>query len=364
MQKAKYLGAVVAIGVAVALTYYLFEASVHNAIHFVWYGLFDTESQRWLVPILCVAITTAYFAIQHLLDPKNEHIETHGLGHAPKATLTNFVNILIIGFLSLLAGASLGPEAVLVPACIVIATYLGKRFTHQDSGPAMFGLIGFVALFTAFFHSFFIGMLSLVLVKRQFNIKLSLPLITAAAIGSATTYLVLEQLTDKAYVNFPAYTWNIELSTLLMLTLIGLGGYLSVYLLSATNHLADNFTVKFNDRIWWQRALLAGGVLSVIYLLGGNLVEFTGNESIVPLFSRVQELGVIGLLWVILIKIVAVSWSRASGYRGGLIFPMVFVVAAITAVAQLVYADFNLIYGIIAGVIGLFVADRKVKALV
>ncbi len=42
----------------------------------------------------------------------------------PKATISSYVKVLGIGFMSLVAGASPGPEAVLVPACVLIGSIL------------------------------------------------------------------------------------------------------------------------------------------------------------------------------------------------------------------------------------------------
>ena len=86
---------------------------------------------------------------------------------------------------------------------------------------------------------------------------------------------------------------------------------------------------------WWLRGLVAASGLSALYLLGGPLVEFTGNKSIVPMLNQAASLGAIGLIWLVVIKTATISWSKAMGYRGGLIFPTVFIASTLVAIAQL-----------------------------
>ena len=96
-----------------ALIYFYFEAAVHQGIELVWTDWLNTETRRWLVVPLCVVMSLIFFGVQHYLDPNSEKKESHGLGAMPGPTPANFAKVLFIGFLSLVAGASLGPEAIL-----------------------------------------------------------------------------------------------------------------------------------------------------------------------------------------------------------------------------------------------------------
>ncbi|MEJ0073381.1 MAG: hypothetical protein WDN27_04875 [Candidatus Saccharibacteria bacterium] len=167
MRALKILVAAAFVGAGVAITYYYFEYAVRHSISYVWQDVFDTDHRRFLVLPLCLVLTLAYFGLQHALDPKSEKHESHGLGDAPPPTAVNFIKVLGIGFLSLLAGASLGPEAILVPACILLGQYIGKQ-ALGNSKPAiqLLGAAGFIALLAAFFNSFFVGLLSVLLIKK------------------------------------------------------------------------------------------------------------------------------------------------------------------------------------------------------
>ncbi len=142
-------------------------------------------------------------------------------------------------------------------------------------------------------------------------------------------------------------------------------GFLSIQLVSAVHDLADNVTSKpLKRHSWIVHAIVASVGLTCLYLIGGPLVEFTGNKSIVPMFEQASSLGLIGLVWILIVKSIAIAWSKALGYRGGMIFPTIFLASVLVAITQLYVSDLNGIYGIIAVVVGAFIANRKTRILV
>jgi H+/Cl- antiporter ClcA len=364
MKSLKILLLTILVGIGVAITYFYFEAAIHHSVNYVWDDLFDTENQRLMVVPICLSITLAYFAVQHLLDKRSEDHESQGLGSAPEPTVANFVKILLIGFLSLLAGASLGPEAILVPSCVLLGSFVGLKLLSEDKkGAKLLGMAGFIALFAAFFNSFFVGLLSLLLIKRQFKLNLNTKLVIFAAVASASTVATLNLLDSSAYIRTPDYSWSINFASLAMIAALALAGYFTTYILKFA-HTAGEIIIKpVKQQAWWLHAIVAGAGLSLLYLFGGSLVQFTGNESVTPLLEQSAELGLVGLAWIFIVKIAAISWSKASGYRGGLVFPSAFAASVLVATAQLYVSDLNFIYGLIAAMAGIIAADSKVKFL-
>lgn len=128
MKNLRLLFGVALTGVVVAIIYTLFEGAVHHSINYIWDDMFNSDTERLLVVPLALILGFIFFASQHILDSKSENHESHSLGGEPiKPTLRNVAVILFVGFLSLVAGASLGPEAVLVPACTTIGAYIGIK---------------------------------------------------------------------------------------------------------------------------------------------------------------------------------------------------------------------------------------------
>lgn len=368
MKKIGLLLGVAVVGVLVAITYHLFENAVHGAISLVWYDWFNTSQNRIFVLPLAMGISLAFFGIQHVLDAKSEKHQEHGLGEMPASNLVNFAKVLLIGFFSLLAGASLGPEAILVPACMILGGMIGQRLVGggEKSEPLvkLFSAAGIMALFTAFFNSALVGVLSLLLVMRQAKVKFQPILLIVAIISSVASYFTLQLIEAEAYVPLPEYNWSLTLNTVLIsILLLGIG-YVLVVAMDKVVRLFQGVREYSAFSVWWVRGLLAGGVLGAIYLVGGPLVEFTGNLSIQPLFADAASIGLGGLLLILAAKIAAIGWSKAIGYRGGMIFPTIFLAAVVVAIIQVFVKDYNLIYGMIAVIVGALVANKKNHTLV
>ena len=223
--------------------------------------------------------------------------------------------------------------------------------------------MGIVALFTAFFHSFIIGFLAILLVIKQTKSRFTIPLVVLGAVNAGVTYLILKLLDSKEAITLPAYSWEIGFSTILWSVALVVAGFILIYLLSCLSKRFDKIYTYVYSKEWWLRAGIAAAGLSLLYLLGGPLVQFTGNQSIVPLFEQAHALGLLGIAWIILIKVAAIAWSKALGYKGGLIFPTIFLAAALVACLQLYVSDFNLIYGFIAVMTGAIIANFKTGVL-
>ena len=365
MERAKILLTTFVIGLGVALTYYLFEGAVHQSIQLIWNDWLNTGATRWLVVPACLVIGLLYFGVQHRLDPRSEGHESHGLGDTPSPTATNFTKVLAIGFMSLLAGASLGPEAILVPACTILGSYIGLTLIDADKQTSkLLGMAGFIALFAAFFNSFWAGMFGLLLVRKRANLKLSLGLVIVAVVAAASTVWLLGILDTKAYVSLPPTTWHFDIRSLFALIVLLGAGYAVTYGIGWVHQAAHAARQHVQQLPWWGLSIVASSGLAALYLLGGSLVEFTGNKSIIPMLHQAAGLGTLGLLWLVVVKIAAIGWSKALGYRGGMIFPTIFVASVLVAIAHNEVNELNFIYGLLAVLIGALVADRKVNILV
>lgn len=362
--KALKLGlGVVITGVMVALIYYYFESFVHGSLNAVWYDWFNTAGSRWLVVPLCLVGAFLFFGFQHILDPGSEAHESHGLGQEPSPTLLNLGKVLFIGYFSLVAGASLGPEAILVPACMIAGGYIGKKLFYDNRLVKLLSMAGFVALFAAFFHSFIAGLLGMLLVKKQTKLQLNPIIITVSVIASATTYFTLKLLDGSAYLKLPAYSYGISFEGALVLVLLAAAGFIAIMFLGNLHTVFLKLKQGLHKQNWVTRGLLAGIGLAILYLLGGTLVQFTGNESIVPMFEKAASLGYVGLFWILIVKLAAIGWSKAMGYRGGMIFPTIFVASVMIAIAQTAFHDVNFIYGLLAVLVGAFAADKRAQVL-
>lgn len=366
MKQLKLLVSCVVVGVVVALIYFLFEYAVHHSITYIWDTLFQTENYRLVVLPLCVGLTIVYFGLQHYLDPKSEKHEKHGLGSEKViATPQALSTVLLLGYFSLIAGASLGPEAVLVPACMIAGTMLGiKLFSNDTQAIKVLGAAAIMALMASFFHSIAVGVLSLLLIKKVAKVAITFPLILVSLIASASAVFTLQLIsTSPSYFEFPEMTWKVAVIDAVAGAILIVLGYGATFALKFVHAQMMRFHDISQQYTWFMRALVVGLVLALLYLAGGALVEFTGNESIVPMLSDATTLGIIGLVWVIIVKLLAIGWSKAMGYRGGLIFPMIFLASTLVAIMQLIFKDVNFGIALIATMVGILAAEKKAKIL-
>jgi len=356
----------VLVGVLVACVYFVFEYAVHSSISFIWTYALNTDMVRWMVLPLCMVLALLFFGLQHVLDPSNEKHEEQGLGGGTlKPTIRNLLIVLGLGFLSLVAGASLGPEAVLVPSSVIVGSYVGYwLFKKDQTFVRALAAAAIMALMAAFFNSIFVGVLAIFLVKKQAKAKITPILAVIAVIASISAVATLKVIDpSNRYFNFPALSPKVILVDLLVAVVLVAAGYAATFGLKYT-HTGFEF-VRSHDKLkkWWLMALVAGAGLGTLYLLGGPLVQFTGNESIAPIVEQSAGLGILGLLWILLIKLIAISWSKAMGYRGGLVFPMIFVASTMSALLLLVFKDANFGFGLVAAMVGILLAERKAKIL-
>ncbi len=357
---------IVLTAVFVALLYSGFEHIVKHAIPYVWDTAYDNSPHWNTILLLSVGLGLLYFAAQHFLDRKSEQHESHGLGDTPPASIRNLLKVLSIGFLSLLAGATLGVESILVPASVMTGAYLSaKLYAGEKTHAQALAAAGFIALFTAFFHSFIMGILALYLLSKTQGVKLTMRQFVVAILASLTTLLTLSLLPseNQAYLELPNKAIALNGWTILAAVLLAAAGYITTYGIKFSHDVASRLTKRLSASPWWQHALLASVGIALLYSVGGKYVWFTGNQAIVPVLQDAPSLGVWALGWIALIKILAVGWSKALIYRGGLVFPLVFIASTYVAMLTLYQSSINFHVALIAVMFGAFVANNKLRVL-
>ena len=347
---AKLLIDSIVIGLLVGAVYFIFEHAVAKSLDFFWDDLLDTDNDRLLIFPIILVMSGFFFYTKHrfLMSGKKEiDPEKH-----PTESMLGIV--LVVGFFSLSAGVSLGPEAVLIPACLIVGSFVAKKLGSKDI--TTYAYIGFIALFAAFFSSVIAGVLGIYLAMQKTTLK---PLeIIGGLVASVATVIFLNIFEKDNFFNFPEHEWEITLPAVLgILALLGFG-FLTVKLLAVLRSYLGKAFRRERKLVWYKQAFIASAGLAVLYLAGGTLVQFTGNESIIPLVSD-SSYTLLGLVWLFIIKVLAIAWSREAGYMGGMIFPMVFVATIVVTITQEFATSLTLIVGIVAFMVGAMHANRK-----
>jgi H+/Cl- antiporter ClcA len=80
---------------------------------------------------------------------------------------------------------------------------------------------------------------------------------------------------------------------------------------------------------WQLSAGLFGLVLGGLYLAAGQSIEFSGNTGSALLVEHTPHYTAAALFGLIIAKLLASTWSKSTGYRGGLVFPSIYIGVAL-----------------------------------
>jgi H+/Cl- antiporter ClcA len=334
------LPAAVAIGVADALLFLGFEWLVKHGTDALWNDLVDSDAVRWRVVPLALVLSVLFSLVVRLLrQPRLIEPHTDPLGGSgdaedppelPRETLSSIAVIVAVGLASLIAGAALGPEAPLVAATSAIGALLAGRVAPGPAGRLLV-LASVGALLVAFFGSL-VTLLVPVLVLWQRTRKLAPgPLLIVALAGlAAYATLFAVQGNGHGYGGLPD-TLGVEAHDYAIALVLGaLCVPIGALLRAAVARLFALTQVIDRRSSWWLSAAVFGAVLGVLYLVGGQSVQFSGSEGSAILVERAGDDGALALLGILVVKLLAAAWSLAAGYRGGLVFPSVFLGLALS----------------------------------
>jgi H+/Cl- antiporter ClcA len=327
----------IAVGVADGLIFMGLEWLVNHGDQWIWNDVFDTDTSRWRVIPLALVLSIAFSLVLRAvreprwLPPHLDLLEAVGPGDGkapPPPTLRTIAVILILGAASLLAGASLGPEAPLTATAIALGTWAAARGSlGEASSPLALGSLG--ALLTAFFGSLVPLVIPLmVMYQRTKRVTLVAVLVTVFAGVSSWLTCLAVQGNNSGYGGIPSLgTHFLDYVAAVVLGAVAAG---TAALLRELIRRISVVTQKLEHRTpWWLAAALFGAVLGGLYLVGGQTVQFSGSEGTTMLVSGFGHYGPWALAGIAVIKLLATSWSTSAGYRGGLVFPSIFMGVAL-----------------------------------
>ena len=240
----------------------------------------------------------------------------------PTSALPGLLAALILG---LAGGVSLGPEHPIMTVNIALAVALGSRMFPRIAKLdwtilASAGTIG--ALFGT-------PVAAALIFSQTLNSSNDVPLwdrlfapLMAAAAGSLTTSLFFHPHFSLPIAHYTQMHLIDILSGAVVAAIAIAAGMVAVWCLPRLHHLMHR--LKHPVRI-----LGAGGfILGILGVIGGPLTLFKGLDEMQQMaFS--QTLGTSDYFMLAVIKLAALVVAAASGFRGGRIFPAVFVGVAL-----------------------------------
>lgn len=329
----RLVGLGVVIGVPAALVAALFLAVVHGLEGRLWNG----ESTAWYLVIGLPAVgAVIVYAARRFLPGDGGNPPIEGIGGAP-ARVRDAPGIALAAIGTLAFGAVLGPEAPLIAIGSIVGLAV-TYFTKVGEQPRrVLGTAGSFSAISALFGGPVVAGTMMVEGGLEMGAGL-LPVLLPGFVAAASGYLLFVGFGNwgglhqqaLAVPNLPMYTGE-HLRDLIVAVVVGV---LTAFTVSGVRRLSGAVT-----RLGVGMAiLLIGGGLTVGLLaqiadwLGATsqTVLFSGQAG-VPALASADSTRVVLILFVA--KALAYAVSLGCGFRGGPIFPAVFLGIALATFA-------------------------------
>ena len=360
----KLLALVALLGLISALVTFVFITLVHHGTFLLWTEAAQAlgMDQRLFTLLVC---TLGGLLVGLLVKLFGDHSGIFAevmseFGKSGRFDYRNAPGILITGFVSLIAGASLGPEAPLADACGGIGTWAADQLKLDEKETRTAGYGGLSAMLAAFITNPFGGAL-LGLESAQGGVTgLTLyfwalfPSLLASAVATVLFVLLSGTFFETLY-KFPVYTPQlVDMFYAAPLALIGAAaGLLFMFSLKSLQRLF----LPMKERVV-LRGLIGGLGMGIIGALL-PLTLFSGEEETSHLITHAAEIGVTMLILLALVKLFATSFVLATGWKGGYIFPIMFAGIALGLAIDLLFPGIPVAVAVAATMAGALVAAMK-----
>ena len=322
------------VGIPAGLVAALFLGFVHDLEHWLWTDLPDAlgeSSPPWYLVLGLPVVGASLVAAARLLLPGDGgHPPLEGL-HAGIVPVSHAPGIALAAIGTLAFGAVLGPEAPVVAlgAAVAIAVTWFARLGERES--TVLATAGSFSAISALFGGPLVG--GVLLVESGLGLGVALlPALLPGFVAAAVGYLIFVGFGDWGGLDTPGLVvpdLPLYEGTHLLDLLVAIAvGVATAAIIVAINRLATRLEGEGDSRLGMVSFLIAGGLaVGLIALVADGLgtvsqdVLFSGQASIPALIAETST-GVVLLL--IVAKALAYAISLACGFRGGPIFPAIF----------------------------------------
>ncbi len=320
-------------GLVATVYYYVLEA----CLHLVWHTLPEFLSPYFPASIpswnyVWIATTIGGFLVGltlYFMGLPGEVSFVVDKVHSPgRISLSQTPAMIIASLISITAGGSAGPEAPLVQINGSFGGWLGKKLNLTVSTVRVLTLCGMSAALGAFFGAPLGGALFALELPHRRGLEYYEAVIPAvlSAILSFFVFRFNTGLTIGGMYHFAAIP-KLSLMNLGEGALLGMTGalvaWIFILLFRGIGHLSE----YLRDRIILLATL--GGLSIGLIALAFPQTLFFGEKEINTIVETGSTFGVTMLLLIAFAKMLAVSCTLHSGFRGGFIFPLFYIGAAV-----------------------------------
>jgi H+/Cl- antiporter ClcA len=330
------------IGAVCAVVTFVFMALVHQGTRLVW------EQAAQLVGIdprlfTLLVCTLGGLVVGLLVKLFGDHSGIFAevmleFGKTGRFDYRNAPGIVITAFISLISGASLGPEAPLADACGGIGTWAADRLKMNAQETRTMGYSGVSGMLAAFITNPFGGAL-LGLESAQGGpgglhgyFWVLFPSLLASAV-STVVFVMLSGAFFETLYQFPDYAPKVA-HMFYAVPLGMIGGVVGILFMLSLQRLQQLFQPMKQRLV--LRGLVGGLGMGIIGALL-PLTLFSGEEGTADLIAHAAEIGVVMLIVLGLAKLFAASLLLSTGWKGGYIFPIMFASVALGLAVDLLF---------------------------
>ncbi|MHA7985228.1 ion channel protein [Rathayibacter sp. CAU 1779] len=314
------------------------------------------DNPLWILSVLTVTGIAVGLVVWLVPGHGGPDTATTGLSSPPPAagTLPSIAIVVIIG---LAGGVSLGPENPIIAINCALAVYVVGRIMTKVP-PALIGMLASAATIGALFGTPVAAALVLTgavaAVKGGGSLwdKLFLP-VAAAAAGSVTMHLLGGQTLG---FHLPAYGSPRLIDFVSGVVVAGVAALLGVAAAWVFPYLHGAFRLLRNPL---AISAVGGVLLGVLGIIGGPTTLFKGLEQMGELLEHPQDYSAGTLTLFVVVKLVALLIAASSGFRGGRVFPIVFIGVAFGLLAHALVPSMPIGLAVACGALGFVISETR-----
>ncbi len=295
----------------------------------------------WMVIFMTLAGLLAGLVIHYLGEPGEISLVVdnirfnNGQLDAKRNPSMVLSSLLCIG-----SGGSAGPEAPLVQVTGSLGSWWGKKLKLKGEEFRSMTIAGVAAGFTALFGAPLGGSFFALEILHHEHVAEYFEALIPAFVASCASYIVFAMTTNLGFGptwRFPQIVFPIQLHDYATAILYGVVGALAAWVFIGFFNLVKLGFGKVKMPIFVSTA--AGGFLLGMIAWVAPLSRYFGHDQMVQMIRNIDALDV--LLLLIVLKLVAISITVVSGWRGGIIIPLFFVGACVGKLIVMFVPDAN-----------------------
>jgi len=315
-------------------------------LEFLTHGLAVFEGWQ-VIPVMAGCGLLAGLVIHFIGDPGEIHLIVNNIRfNKGKLDPKNNPSMILSSLLCVASGGSLGPEAPLVQVTGSTGTWLGKIFRLKGEELRSLSIAGMASGFTALFGAPLGGSLfSLEILHHKYAVQYYKAIIPAL-VASCFSYLVFAFIIHLGLgpawnLSSYEYTGIFDFAYAVLFAIVGTAmGWGFIFCTKFFKYLFEKRPIPIYIRTF------IGGLLLGIIAFFLPITRYFGHHEINGLLSGRFPLEL--LLAILAGKVIAISITVTSGWRGGFIIPLFFVGTTLGLIIHQLFPSVNVTLAIVS----------------